>query len=119
MQQQPQYAPALPTNTMAIVSLVSAILSWFVFPIIGAIVAVITGHMARREIRESYGAQTGDGLAVAGLVIGYLNLALSCLSLVFVLLMFGGVISLGACVSLGEASGFVPSNITIPPIPAG
>jgi hypothetical protein len=40
----------LPTNTMAIVSLVSGILSWFMFPVIGALVAVVAGHMARNEI---------------------------------------------------------------------
>ena len=60
MQQQPQYAPTPPTNTMAIVSLVSAILSWFIIPFLGAIVAVITGHMARREIRESYYQRADD-----------------------------------------------------------
>lgn len=49
MYQQPQTSSP-PTNTMATVSLVSGILSWFIFPVIGALVAVITGHVARNEI---------------------------------------------------------------------
>ena len=51
MHQQPQTSSP-PTNTMAVISLVSGILSWFIFPVVGALVAVITGHMARNEIRS-------------------------------------------------------------------
>lgn len=67
------------TSTMALISLIMGILSWFVLPIIGAIVAVITGHLAKREIRESLGRLTGDGMATVGLVLGYLNLGLAIL----------------------------------------
>jgi len=119
MTQQPRYASNPPTNTLAVVSLVSAILSWFVFPLLGAVVAVVTGHMARRDIRNSYGLQSGDGLAVAGLIIGYLNLILSCLSVLFALLIIGGVIGLGSCAILSDSVGLNPANIVIPPIPAG
>jgi len=77
----PAYPPLVPqTSTMAIVSLVSGIASWLVLPLIGAVVAVITGHMARSEIRESGGRLTGDGLATAGLVLGYLQIGLAVLS---------------------------------------
>jgi hypothetical protein len=119
MQQQPQYAPSPPTNTLAIVSLVSAILSWFLFPIIGAVVAVITGHMARSEIRNSFGAQSGDGLAIAGLIVGYVNLAIYCISLLIFVLIFGGMIGLGGCAVLTDSVGFNPSNVVIPPLPSG
>jgi hypothetical protein len=64
------------TSTLALVSLISGIISWFLIPVIGPIVAIITGHMAKREIRESAGRLTGDGLATAGLVLGYLQIAL-------------------------------------------
>lgn len=53
------------TNTLAIVSLVSAFLI--------SIVAVITGHMALKQI-ELTGEQ-GRGLAIAGLILGYIGLA--------------------------------------------
>lgn len=76
------YLPqAIPNSTMAIVSLVSGIISWVLFPIIAAIAAVITGHMARREIRNSGGRLSGDGLALIGLVLGYANLALAFLGI--------------------------------------
>lgn len=76
----PALPPAIPqTSTMATVSLVTGIASWVIVPLIGAIVAVITGHMARKEIRESGGQLTGDGLATAGLVLGYLQLGVTVL----------------------------------------
>lgn len=79
------------TNSMAVISLVSGIASWIFLPLIGSLVAVITGHMAKNQIRASMGTQTGDGLATAGLVLGYLNLGLALLGicLVFVLLAAG------------------------------
>ena len=119
MEQHPQYAPNPPTNTMAVVSLVSGILSWLIFPLIGAIVAIITGHMARKEIKASLGGQTGDGLAIAGLILGYTNIVIMCLSLIFVLLIFGGMFGLAGCAILSDSASFVPTDAIIPPIPAG
>jgi hypothetical protein len=72
----PTYNQPGQTSTLAIVSLVSGIVSWFLLPLIGPIVAVITGHMAKREIKASAGTLTGDGLATVGLVLGYAQLAL-------------------------------------------
>ncbi len=68
-----------PNSTLAIISLVSGILGWTVLPLLGAVVAVITGHMAKREIRDSAGTLGGDGMATAGLVLGYSSLALGLL----------------------------------------
>jgi hypothetical protein len=49
---QPQaYPPSVPNSTAAVISLIFGIVSWFALPLIGAIVAVIAGHMARAEIR--------------------------------------------------------------------
>jgi len=42
---------ALPTSTLAIVSLVAAILGFTMLPIIGSIVAIVTGYSARKETR--------------------------------------------------------------------
>jgi hypothetical protein len=84
-------------SSLAIVSLVSGIACWFVLPLIGAIIAVITGHMAKKEIRESAGRLSGVEMANAGLVLGYLHLALSvlavCLILVISVAVFALVIS--------------------------
>lgn len=77
-------APASPqTSTLAIISLVAGIAGWTVLPLIGSIVAVITGHMAKSEIKEQAGALGGDGLATAGLVLGYLSIGLGlCICLI-------------------------------------
>src|SRR5690606_9487089 len=56
--QQPTYGyggpyagtPPRPNNTMAIVSLIAGIAGLSVFFFIGSIVAVITGHQARKQI---------------------------------------------------------------------
>ena len=54
----------------------------------GAIVAIVTGHLARREIRRT--AERGSGLATAGLVLGYLHLAFLLLLLaLFLFVVFG------------------------------
>jgi hypothetical protein len=58
-------------STLAIVSLVAAIAGWSFLPVIGGVIAIITGHLAKNEIRESEGRLRGDGLATAGLAIGY------------------------------------------------
>ena len=60
-------APAR-TSGKAIVSLICG-LFFFFFPI--SIVAVVFGHLSLSEIRKSAGRLKGDGLAIAGLVLGY------------------------------------------------
>ena len=45
--------PTRQTSSLAVVSLVSGILGWSLLPLIGSIAAIITGHMARAEIRRS------------------------------------------------------------------
>jgi hypothetical protein len=72
-----------PTNTLAIWSLVAGVAAWVGIPLIPALLAVILGHMARSQIRHSNGAETGDGLARAGLVLGYVNLILFVLAIGF------------------------------------
>jgi len=66
----PSYSP--PTSSMAVVSLVAGILGLSLFPFVGSIVAVITGNMAKNEIRDSRGALGGEGLAKAGVILGWI-----------------------------------------------
>lgn len=69
---QPQgYAPAVKTNTLAVVSLISA----FFVPL----VAIITGHISLSQIKKSYPTEGGEGLAKAGLILGYIFTAISIL----------------------------------------
>lgn len=83
--------PQRQTSPMAVVSLVSGILSWILLPLLGSVVAIITGHMARAEIRREPQRLEGDGLAVGGLVLGYLQLLLLLLGLIVIFLFFGGM----------------------------
>lgn len=64
------YVRLPPTNGLAVASLVFGILGFIT--LITSIPAVIMGHIARRQIRAADGAQRGDGLALAGLITGYL-----------------------------------------------
>jgi hypothetical protein len=70
--------PLPATNGLAVGSFVCGLLQVFSFGLT-AIPAVILGHNARKQIRRT--GQQGDGLAIAGIVLGWLGLAL------FVLLM--------------------------------
>ena len=62
------------TSGAAVASLICGILSIFL-PIILSLPAIICGHVARANIRASGGKLTGAGMALAGLLIGYLWLA--------------------------------------------
>lgn len=75
----------IPNSNMAIASLVSGILGWIVLPFIAAIIAIVTGHMARNEIRQSGGRLSGDGMAIIGMILGYSQLALFALGACFLL----------------------------------
>lgn len=88
--QPPDYRPT--TSTLAVVSLVSGLAAWVVLPFIGAIVAVVCGHLASGEIRRApVGSIEGKGMATAGMVLGYVQLLLSVVGLVFVILVFFGI----------------------------
>ena len=87
--------PPRQTSSLAIVSLVSGLLGWTLVPLIGSIVAINTGHMARSEIRRAPDRMEGDGLALAGLILGYTMLVLGTIGIILALVFFGGLIWLG------------------------
>jgi Domain of unknown function (DUF1707)/Domain of unknown function (DUF4190) len=76
----PPPAPTRPTfvrpakrhvNALAVASVVAGLMwmSWF-----GSILAIVLGHVALGQIDRAGGRQSGRGIAVAGLVIGYVGL---------------------------------------------
>lgn len=82
--------PTPPTNSLAVVSLVAGVLSFFahVIPGVGgftvAIVAIITGYMGRQQIKQT--GEQGMWMATAGMVIGFIHIAL--IGVVVLLLIF-------------------------------
>ena len=86
-------AGLLPSSTLAIVSLVSAILGFTMVPVIGTIVALITGYMARSETRSIPARASGDGLATAGIIMGWIQVALMvvgvCCAIAYFVFMVG------------------------------
>ncbi|HRO27007.1 MAG TPA: DUF4190 domain-containing protein [Luteimonas sp.] len=87
--------PPRQTSALAVTSLIAGVLGWTLVPWIGSIVAIVTGHMARSEIRRAPEGLDGDGLAVAGLVLGYAMLALSLVGIIVLFAFFGGLVWLG------------------------
>ena len=71
---------------MAVVSFVFGIASYVVCPVVGGIVAVITGHMARGQIRRT--GESGNGFAIAGLVLGYIHLVVAVIAIVVIVIVF-------------------------------
>jgi len=63
------YQPPVTTNSLARASLVLGVAEFFTMGLT-AIPAIICGHMAKREMRQT--GQRGDGLATSGLVLGYM-----------------------------------------------
>jgi hypothetical protein len=58
--------PSPSINVLAVVSLASSVVIFGV----GWIAGIVCGVIARRQIRASGGAQTGDGVALAGIIVG-------------------------------------------------
>ena len=69
------YAPEPPprTNALAVAALVCGIGQFFTLGL-GTIPAVILGHMSHRQIRRT--GEQGSGMATAGLVLGWIGVAL-------------------------------------------
>jgi Domain of unknown function (DUF1707)/Domain of unknown function (DUF4190) len=84
----PVYQPPMPTNSLARASLILGVAEFFSMGLT-AIPAVICGHLAKSELRQT--GQRGDGMATAGLVLGYM--AIIFWGIVVVLAVLGAAIS--------------------------
>jgi hypothetical protein len=95
-------AEAPQTSGKAIVSLVFGILAFFPLPFIGTIVALITGYSARSEIKGSDRIMKGDGMALTGIILGWVSIGLIVVPVCIIVIL----------VLLGPAIGSVFSGIT-------
>jgi hypothetical protein len=83
---QERYAPQpQPTNGLAVAALVLGIV-WAFW--IGSALAIVFGHVALGQIRQRN--QSGKGMAVAGLVLGYVGAGTFALFVVLPLLLGAG-----------------------------
>ena len=74
------------TNGMAITSMVLGLSGLLILPVILSIPAVICGHLARSQIRNAEGRESGDGMAIAGLITGYLGISIGLVVIAFIVL---------------------------------
>lgn len=100
----PPYGSSPQTNGLAIASLVLSILGLVgMLPLLGTILGLIFGYSAKRQIAQSRGSQGGEGLAQAGVIIGWVTLGLyalvACLALAG-LAISGGLTGCAVCSQL-------------------
>lgn len=78
-----QYGPGYPTSRgvsgLAIASLVCSLLGL-------SLVGVILGHLGLSEIKRSNGLMEGRGLALAGLIVGYVEIAIGVAIILFIII---------------------------------
>ncbi len=86
-QPPPYWSP--PTNGYAIASFVCGLVQMG----IGSVLALVFGYMAKREIDASGGMQGGRGLAIAGIVLGWVGVGVIALMMIafFVVLLVAGL----------------------------
>jgi hypothetical protein len=94
------------TSGMAIASLILGLV-WATG--IGSLLAVIFAIVARKNIKDSRGRQTGEGLAIAGLVIGIIGLLGAVLFFVSVAAVNHGVNHLKQQIQSSES----PTNVSM------
>lgn len=83
------------TSVAAIASLILGILGLIqVLPIIGSIAGLILGYAAKSEISRGNGAIGGEGLAQAGIILGWIGVGLTVIGLCLAALVFIGALSL-------------------------
>jgi uncharacterized protein DUF4190 len=76
------------TNGKAIAALALGIAGFVIFPFVPSLLAVILGGQARAEIRGNP-EEDGDGLAQAGVILGWVGIGLSVLMLVLLVMVIG------------------------------
>jgi hypothetical protein len=78
-QYQPNAGAYSTTSNTALIAMVLGIASFLGLSILGAIPAIILGRNAKVEIGASGGRLTGEGMAQAGIILGWINIGLSVL----------------------------------------
>lgn len=96
-----QAPAAAPTNTMAIVSMISSIIGWFAFGSL-CIVGVILGHISLKQIKTS--GEGGRGMALTGVIMGYIGIAGWVIGLIIFFVVLG--IAGASIAAAGASAGY-------------
>lgn len=78
----------------AVAALIAGITSWFIFPVIGGILAIVLGKMEMNAISLGRSPEAGKALAQVGFWLGVINVgmwALSCVGSVLLFFVFPAV----------------------------
>ncbi len=79
----------LPTSSLATISLIAGIVGFVFLPLIASVVAIWTGYEARKETRSVPPRALGDGMATAGIIMGWIQIGLVVVTLCCVIAYFG------------------------------
>jgi hypothetical protein len=66
---------------LAIASLILSISGFILLGIVGSILGVVFGHIAQGQIKRAVPPEEGQGLASAGIIVGYIGIGLNLLIL--------------------------------------
>ena len=79
------------TSVWAVVSLISGISNYLGLFFFGAVIALITGYVAKNEIRDNNGMLEGERLANAGVILGWVGLGLALLAVCLIVAIAVGL----------------------------
>jgi hypothetical protein len=115
MSEPPSYGTSYtpPNSSMALVSLIAGILGLTLFPLVGSVVALITGSMAKKEINESRGALGGEGMAKAGVILGWIGIGLSAIGCCVAVVIFAIPFILAAIGLSQDSSMLLPGLLAV------
>ncbi len=91
--------PRLPTSGMAVASLVLSITGMTALPLLGSILALILGYMARSDIRRRPHEVSGEEIATVSIILSWITIGLAVLGL----MAFGTLMVCGLCGAAGSS----------------
>lgn len=91
----PYHQGPRPTNSKATTSMVLGIVSLVICWFVTGIPAIIIGNRAKKEIEASGGFEDGEGMAQAGVIMGWIATVLSLLGIAFYVAMIALILTVG------------------------
>lgn len=89
------FAPVPKTNGLAIAALVCSLFFWLYG--IGAVLGIVFGFIARSQIKRSGGVQQGRGMALAGIIIGFVGIAIGIVLIIVLVVVINHCQHNGTC----------------------